>query len=70
MKISFKSFDSTRGYPPIGYVIQDGQVTKLNQDAKKSFCVLRFEINGTSAVEGLENFAMFSVHRLFYTSAP
>ena len=59
-----------RSRPPIGHMIQDGQVTKLDQDAKKSFCVLRFEINGTSAAEDLENFAMFSVHRLFYTSAP
>ena len=46
----------------------DNQVTKL--DAKKSFCLLRFEINGTSAAEDLENFAMFSVHRVFYTLAP
>ena len=45
----------------------DNQVTKLDQDAKKSF---RFEINGTSAAEDLENFAMFFVHRVFYTSAP
>ena len=45
----------------------DNQVTKLDQDAKKSFCLLRFEINGTSVAE---NFAMFSVHRVFYTSAP
>ena len=44
-------------------------MTKLDQDAKKSFCLLRFDINGTSAAEDLENFAMFSVHRVFYTSA-
>jgi len=43
---------------------------KLDEDAKKSFCLLRFEINGTSAAEDLENFAMFSVHRVFYTSTP
>ena len=48
----------------------DNQVTKLDQDAKKSFCLLRFEINGTSMAEDSENFAMFSVHRVFYTSAP
>ena len=48
----------------------DNQVTKLDQDAKKSFCLLCFEINGTSAAEDVENFAMFSVHRVFYTSAP
>ena len=48
----------------------DNQVTKLDQDAKKSFCLLRFEINGTSVAEDFENFAMFSVHRVFYTSAP
>ena len=40
----------------------DNQVTKLDQDAEKSFCLLRFEINGTSVAEDLENFAMFSVH--------
>ena len=49
----------------------DNQMTKLDQDAKKSFCLLRFEINhGTSVAEDLDNFAMFSVHRVFYTSAP
>ena len=48
----------------------DNQVTKLDQDAKKSFCLLRFEINGTSAVEDLETFPMFSLHRALYTSAP
>jgi len=48
----------------------DNQVTKLDQDAKKSFCLLRFEINGTSVAEDFENFAKFSVHRVFYTSAP
>ena len=48
----------------------DNQVTKLDQDAKKSFYLLRFEINGTSAAEDLENFAMFSVHRVANTSAP
>ena len=37
----------------------DNQVTKLDQD-------LRFEINGTSPAE---DFAMFSVHRVFLTSA-
>ena len=45
----------------------ENQVTKLDQDAKKSFCLLRFEINVTSAAE---DFAVFSVHRVFYTSAP
>ena len=45
-------------------------MTKLDQDTKKSFCLLRFEINGTSPAEDVENFAMFSVHRVFYTSAP
>jgi len=48
----------------------DNQLTNLDEDAKKSFCLLRFEINGTSVAEELENFAMFSVHRVFYTSAP
>ena len=48
----------------------DNQVTKLDQDAKKSCCLLRFEINATSVADDLENFAMFSVHRVFYTSAP
>ena len=48
----------------------DNQVTKLDQDAKKSFCLLRFEINETFVAEDLENFAMFSVHKVFYTSAP
>ena len=47
----------------------DNQVTKLDQDTKKSFCLLRFEINGTSVAEDLVNFAMFSVHRVVYTSA-
>ena len=37
----------------------DNQVTKLDEDAKKSFCLLRFEINGTSVGEDLENFATF-----------
>ena len=82
----------------------------MDQDAKKSFCPLRFEINWTSAAQdlgpvqtsnftcaesnaneknllislisirfgtcevrrlnrALENFAMFSVHRVLYTSA-
>ena len=31
----------------------DNQVTKLDQDAKKSSCLLHFEINGTSAAEDL-----------------
>ena len=44
-------------------------MTKLDQDAKKSFCLLHFEINGTSAADDLENFAMFSVPRVFHTSA-
>ena len=44
----------------------DNQGTKLDHDAKK-FCLLRFEINGTSAAE---DFAMFSLHRVFYTAAP
>ena len=48
----------------------DNQVTKLDQDAKNSFCLLRFEINGTSVAEELKNFATFSAHRVFYTSAP
>ena len=48
----------------------DNQVTKLDQDAKNSFCLLHFEINGTSVAEELKNFAMFSIHRVFYTSAP
>ena len=52
----------------------DNQVTKLDQDAKESFCLLRFDVNGTSVAEqreeDLENFAMFSLHRVFYTSAP
>ena len=51
----------------VGY---DNQVTKLGQNAKQSFCLLRFEINGTSAEEHLENFTMFSVQRLLHTSAP
>ena len=34
----------------------------MDQDDKKSFCLLRFEINWTSAAEDVENFAMFSVH--------
>ena len=42
----------------------------MDQDAKKSFCLLRFEINWTSAAEDVENFAMFSVQRVLYTSAP
>ena len=37
----------------------DNQVIKLDQDAKKSFCLLRFEINGTSGAEDLKNFACF-----------
>ena len=48
----------------------DNQVTKVDEDAKKSFCLLRFEINGTSLGEDLENYVSFSVHRVFYTSAP
>ena len=63
MKISFTSFDSTRGF-------KDNQETKVDQDAKKSFCLLRFEVNWTSAAEDVENFATFSVHRVLYTSAP
>jgi len=62
MKITFTSFDSTRG------LRQPGDQTGSRR--QKSFCVLRFEINGTSAAEDLENLAMFSVHRVFYTSAP
>ena len=34
----------------------------MDQDDKKSFCLLRFEINWTSAAEDVENFATFSVH--------
>lgn len=40
----------------VGY---DNKVTKLGQDATKSVCLLRFEINGASGAENLENFAMF-----------
>ena len=29
----------------------DNQVTKVDQDAKESFCLLRFEVNGTSVAE-------------------
>ena len=31
----------------------------MDQDDKKSFCLLRFEINWTSAAEDVDNFAMF-----------
>ena len=44
------------------------QVTKLDQDAKKSF---RFEINGTSAAEDLENFRryVFRTQSVLYFSS-
>ena len=42
----------------------------MDQDAKKSFCLLRFEVNWTSAAKDVENFAMFSVNIVLYTSAP
>ena len=47
----------------------DNRVTKLDHDAKKSFCLLRLEINGRSAAEDLEKFAMFSVHSVLYCSS-
>ena len=54
MKISFTSFDSTRGLGQPG--------DQSGSRRQKSFCLLRFEINWTSAAEDVENFAMFSVH--------
>ena len=61
MKISFTSFDWTRG------LRQPGDQTGSRPQKIILPC---FEINRTSAAEDLENFAMFSVHRVFYTSAP
>ena len=40
-------------------------VIKLGQEAKKSVCLLHFEINATSAAGGLENFTMLSVQTVF-----